>query len=143
MKNPQSMFFKKMIEKKGPNFLEAANAEEIRKFSNLLFKDILFGSINKQKQGYIFFDKRFMDIIMNIAYTNMCQYSIQLEALNHYANICPYANNNYFQLTYNKNMKLSMIYNGLYQALVYISQSGDLSILDYLAVNLKNVRYEL
>lgn len=144
MKKPISMWFKKMVDKYGPNFLESVNADELRRTSNMFFKDMMFGSIDKQKQSYVFFDKRFMDIMINTSYALLCQHSLQYDALISYANCYnDINNNNYYQLALTKNAKLRTLYSTIYNALVHIAQSGDVSVLDLVAVNSKALRHEI
>jgi hypothetical protein len=138
------MFFERLVQMKGSTWLEYTSPEELIKFSNLFFRDLAFGSIDKNLYGYVFSDYQFMDIMTNQAYRKKCSYDIEKYAMDTLAQKDPMINNEQmFQMTYSHIMKCDIAYNAIWMGLSAISRDRHLGWLDVITSQIKQYRYEL
>ena len=143
-KRRKSQFFEKLISMKGNNWLEYTSPEELVRFSGLFFRDLAFGSINRNEHGYAFMDYQFMTIMINRAYQKKASYDIEKYAMDCLSINEPRINNDQiFQMTYSHIMKCDIAYNTIYSYLSVINLDHNLGWLDVISSQIKQYRYEL
>ena len=143
-KRRKSQFFEKLINMKGANWLEYTSPEELIRFSGLFYRDLAFGSIDKNEYEYAFRDYQFMNIMINKAYQKKASYDIEKYAMDCLAQKEPAINNDQaFQMTYSHIMKCDIAYNAIYMCLCALWREGNLGWLDVITSQIKQYRYEL
>ena len=145
----KSIFFEKMVRDHGKDWLTRANPAEYIKYSNMLFRDIAFGSIDKTLYGYAFFNPLFFNAIYGEASNKMIEEKIicdGLSALQEKSDMM--ANGSAFSVSFdnkfieirNKHDILYKIYLIILDMLNSICAEGKLEFLDLAASKLRNVK---
>ena len=143
IKKKRSNFFDRMIQNNGPDFLASVNSETLRRSAKSLFRDIAFGSIDKNKCGQYFLDKRFMDVMINEAMASHRYYMLHVQSLNNLAAMDPRYNDEFFQMTLNRDSSSATAYMHIYQGLLNLAATQNLSYLDMIAANVRSYRLSI
>ena len=146
-KKKKSMFFEKMEKSKGKQWIEYASPSEITKYSTMLFRDMAFGSIDKNQYGYAFFSDQFMATIITAARSQYEQNSIILYALNTlWATQPQLYSNPQSTIVHRKYTNICEAYSVISYWLWYMTTISDpykLSILDFITNQISRHRYDL
>lgn len=144
MKKRKSMFFERITQNRGKDWLQCVSPEELNKFAMSFFKDLAYGSIDKTLWGQAFYDKQFMTVMLNRAHSEMMQNIFLQQGLEALAIQKPYVNNdNMYQVAYTHIMRRGLALEFIFQGLQSIAYTGNLGMLDWIANNAKQYKYDL
>ena len=138
LKKKKSRFFESFIQQYGKDFLLSANADSLKNRSNMFFKDLAFGSVDKMAYGQYFYDRRFMDVMINEAFNKMYETNMHYTALQTMANVYPNMIDEKLQFLMRKDYSAFQAYSYIYSGLTALASNGDLVMLDWISTNINS-----
>lgn len=144
MKKRKSMFFERITQNRGKDWLQCVSPEELNKFALSFFKDLAHGSIDKTLWGQAFYNGQFMTVMVNRAQSEAIQNNFVRMGLDSLAVTNPGINNdNMYQVAYTHYMRRGLALDFILQGLQNIAYTGNLGMLDWISNNAKQYKYDL
>ena len=146
-KKKVSMYFESMERKYGKDWLVKVSPVEIIKRSDMFFKDLAYGAIDKTIYGYVFDNHMFMTTMINESYNKYEIEFMECHAFETYALYYPTRTQeslfNHLFMMHNNNRDAYAYINIKLQEMMQVIGSEKLIRLDLIANHLKALRHTL
>jgi hypothetical protein len=139
----KSQFFEYFIKQGGEDFLMRENPVNLKRKAMMFFRDLANGAFDKDKHGQYLSDDRLIGLMLNEARIKLLYYAIHCNALNIMIQVQPESNTDDVQRIFREDTDSSLAYTIVYDGLLQLLRTKNLSWLDTIANKIRPVKYRL